>query len=345
MKGKKCIKLVILFITFLLCLSPSLNASAIKFKAARSINKIEYKFSGISGTQSVNVNNNLIEHLYFNPSPSTQQNIYDMLLYYPEYTLSKNEKYKINLYFQSETETTNIFSSPVCPEQSGATYFIIDNCEIEHIDYETFVTNINQYPDTSGSNLSYPYVYVTQNKIYNYYSMTLYGHWTGNNTNTTRIFTTGPIFFVYNTLQSPLTTTADLTLRLYLGRIVFYNDEENAEDEAAQKELEDRDNIESQSSTTENQADNAGNAAETTGTTLFGAFSQLFTALTNVNGNSCTLPNMQVYSLNLGQMNLCTYDIPPQIMALVSIGMVFIIVPLGIHLVKRMISLYKEITG
>lgn len=116
-------------------------------------------------------------------------------------------------------------------------------------------------------------------------------------------------------------------------------------DEAAEKELEDRDNLESQSSTTDNQADNAGNAAETTGTTLFGAFTQLLTALTNVNGNSCTLPNMQVYSLNLGRMNLCTYTIPSQITALVSIGMVFIIVPLGVHLVKKMINLYKEITG
>lgn len=120
---------------------------------------------------------------------------------------------------------------------------------------------------------------------------------------------------------------------------------ESKADEVAEKELEDRDNIESQSSTTENQADNASNAAETTGTTLFGAFTQLLTALTNVNGNSCTLPNMQVYSLNLGSMNLCTYAIPSQISALVSIGMVFIIVPLGIHLVKRMLSLYKEITG
>lgn len=108
---------------------------------------------------------------------------------------------------------------------------------------------------------------------------------------------------------------------------------------------EDRENIEQQSDSTEQEAQDAGDEATQTGTSLFGAFTQLLAALTNVSGNSCTLPSMQVYSLNFGSMNLCQYDIPPQIMALVSIGMVFIIIPLGIHLVKRMIGLYKEITG
>lgn len=111
------------------------------------------------------------------------------------------------------------------------------------------------------------------------------------------------------------------------------------------QEQDDRDNIEQQSSSTETDANEQGDEATQTGTSLFSAFTQLLGALTNVNGNSCTLPAMQVYSLNLGNMNLCQYDIPPQIMALVSIGMVFIIIPLGINLVKRMISLYKEITG
>lgn len=343
MKGKKiCIGLLIFFITSLLSLNLFSNTNAIEYKAYRNISKIEYLFGGVSGTQTVYPNNNLIEHLYFNPSADQQQYIGNIYFYYSDYTLSKNEKYKLNLYFQTETENMDIFSSPVCPESSGANLFVIDNCEIEHIDYETFVTNINQYPDTSGNNVPYPYVYVTQNKTYNYYSMTLYGHFIGNTTNTTRIFTNGPIFFVYNTNNL---LNANLTMRLYLGRIVFYNEEENASDEAAEKELEDRDNLESQSTSTDQQANTATQSAENTGTTLFAAFTQFFNALTNVSGSSCVLPTMQVYSLDLGQMDLCTFDIPPQIMALVSIGMVFIIVPLGIHLVKRMINLYKEITG
>ena len=131
---------------------------------------------------------------------------------------------------------------------------------------------------------------------------------------------------------------------LFIDMIVEY-EFSNASEEMNEKDNEDRSNIEQQSGTTETEAEDAGDEASQTGTSLFSAFTQLLTALTNVNGNSCTLPTMQVYSLNLGNMNLCEYNIPPQIMALVSIGMVFIIVPLGIHLVKRMIGLYKEITG
>lgn len=111
------------------------------------------------------------------------------------------------------------------------------------------------------------------------------------------------------------------------------------------QEQDDRNDLSEQQGDTEQQASSAGQQATTTGTTLYAAFTQLITALGSVNGNSCVLPNMSVYSLNFNNMDLCIFDIPPQIMALVSIGMVFIIVPLGINLVKRMISLYKEIIG
>ena len=107
----------------------------------------------------------------------------------------------------------------------------------------------------------------------------------------------------------------------------------------------DRSDLSNQSGDNQQQANTAGNQARNTGTTLYAAFTQLVSALTSVNGNSCVLPTMSVYSLTLNNMDLCTFDMPPQIMALVSIGMVFIIVPLGINLVKRMINLYKEIIG
>lgn len=107
----------------------------------------------------------------------------------------------------------------------------------------------------------------------------------------------------------------------------------------------DRNDLSNQQGSNEQQANTAGNQARNTGTTLYQAFTQLIAALTSVNGSSCVLPTMSVYSITLDNMDLCVFDIPPQIMALVSIGMVFIIVPLGINLVKRMINLYKEIIG
>lgn len=152
-------------------------------------------------------------------------------------------------------------------------------------------------------------------------------------------------FTIGNTSGSPATLFLVPTgTNFYIDLIAEY-EISNADEEMNEKDNEDRSNIESQSSDTDSEANEQGDEATQTGTSLFNAFSQLLGALTNVNGNTCTLPAMQVYSLNLGNMNLCQYDIPPQIMALVSVGMVFIIIPLGINLVKRMISLYKEITG
>lgn len=141
----------------------------------------------------------------------------------------------------------------------------------------------------------------------------------------------------------PVTQLSDYKYTFGLRKITEFKASGAAE--LNEKDNEDRSNIESQSTSTDNEANDGGDDASETGTSLFSAFTQLLSALTNVNGNTCTLPAMQVYSLNLGNMNLCQYDIPPQIMALVSIGIVFIIIPLGINLVKRMISLYKEITG
>lgn len=134
------------------------------------------------------------------------------------------------------------------------------------------------------------------------------------------------------TLKSSL-TDALLQQQIYLQQQIIIQDQD------------DRNNLQGQQGSNEQQANTAGNQARNTGTTLYAAFTQLVTALGSVNGNSCVLPNMSVYSLSFDNMDLCTFDIPPQIMALVSIGMVFIIVPLGINLVKRMISLYKEIIG
>ena len=111
------------------------------------------------------------------------------------------------------------------------------------------------------------------------------------------------------------------------------------------QEQNDRDNIEQQSTDNQDTADDAGDEANQAGQTLMQAFGSFITALTSVHETNCMLPNMSVYSLNFNNMNLCEVSPPQSIMALASIGMVLTIVPLGINLVKRMISLYKEITG
>lgn len=343
MKGKKCIKLLILFITFLLCLSPSLNASALKKQtiAYRYIGTFNWRYSqnGQAVSQTApSYSNTLIRNISLNANANNVSYIYQ-----PEIITTNNiplrtdRLYHHTIIFFSEVErpeTTML--SALCPRANNT---FIDRCEIKELSRENYIQNITQIPDPAGVGQFNAVIGANANNIQ---MVEIWGHGKSNQDLTSLTYQGDWLYFIQNTNPS---LDAPVKLTIYFSPIEVYTEEENASDEAAEKELEDRNNLESQSTSTDNQANNSGQAAANTGTTLFGAFTQFVSALGNVSGSSCVLPNMQVYSLDLGQMDLCTYDIPPQIMALVSIGMVFIIVPLGIHLVKKMLNLYKEITG
>lgn len=81
------------------------------------------------------------------------------------------------------------------------------------------------------------------------------------------------------------------------------------------------------------------------GQSLMQALNSLISALGNIHETNCNLPNFNIYGMNFSNMNMCTFTPPQPIMALASIGMVFIIVPLGIHVLKRILNLYSEILG
>ena len=81
------------------------------------------------------------------------------------------------------------------------------------------------------------------------------------------------------------------------------------------------------------------------GQSLMQALNSLISALGNIHETNCNLPNFNIYGMNFNNMNMCTFTPPQPIMALASIGMVFIIVPLGIHVLKRILNLYNEILG
>lgn len=112
-----------------------------------------------------------------------------------------------------------------------------------------------------------------------------------------------------------------------------------------QQDQQDRDNVQNTSNNAQQSGNNAGQAATQKGQTLMQAFSSLITAITNIHATDCNLPNFAIYGLQFNNMNMCLFEMPSAIMTLASIGMVFIIVPLGINLVKRMIALYNEIIG
>jgi hypothetical protein len=337
MKGKKCIGLLILCITCLLSLNLFSNANAYELITAEYVKSFSFTTYGSSpynGTQySYNLDSTFTSPFITFDVPADGKvglNILKITLRNQK-EFKQNEKFKFDIVFYDYSTATNnlSFSFPACPK--GSNNFIITSCTYEVLDSSNPIQFPTTFPSTTTQNSSIYYTVLHIEGTRRYTDLT-----------TDVISLTTDSFYNIKNFSNAINQTH--YIGMHFSTIDIYKDD-TAEDEAAEKELEDRDNLESQSTSTDSEANNAGQSAENTGTTLFAAFTQFFNALTNVSGSSCVLPRMQVYSLDLGQMDLCTYDIPPQIMALVSIGMVFIIVPLGIHLVKRMINLYKEITG
>lgn len=116
-------------------------------------------------------------------------------------------------------------------------------------------------------------------------------------------------------------------------------------EEQNEKDEQDRSNLETQQENNEGDAEDGKDEANTTGTSLMGAFTSLVSALGSVHATNCNLPNMQVYTLQLRDMDLCSVNMPTGISALAGIAVSLLIVKLGISLVKRMLALYKEIIG
>lgn len=116
-------------------------------------------------------------------------------------------------------------------------------------------------------------------------------------------------------------------------------------DQQKEQDQQDRENIQNQSNDANQQGQDAGDAAANKGQTLLQAFGSLITALQQVHVTNCNLPNVTVYSLQLTNMNMCSVSLPPGVSALIGISISILIVLLGIKLVKRMLKLYKEITG
>lgn len=335
MKGKKCIKLLILCITCLLSLSLYSNANALIYSGLQ-LKPTGNTWTSVGGkiiteypTLTTTIDSN--RHVRFSDTTVRLINI-ERLEYPSNITVDKDKYYVFTIGFQNyDIEKPIIWNF----ESSDSNFKIL---------------SIQPQSDQQLFDRTYCFQYTMSNNVW---SCTNAGGNIGD-----RVTVYFDVVLKPNNSGSykPQIINTDSFFKFYYGAAIGdtlvyvsdlweYEETGTGADKQYEQEQQDRNDIEQQSDSTEQQAESVEDEATQTGTSLFNAFTQLLGALTNVNGNSCTLPAMQVYSLNLGNMNLCQYDIPPQIMALVSIGMVFIIIPLGINLVKRMISLYKEITG
>lgn len=108
-----------------------------------------------------------------------------------------------------------------------------------------------------------------------------------------------------------------------------------------EKDDEDRDNIEQQSSTASSDSDSSAQDAEQTGTTLLGAFSAFVNALTNASPSNCVL-DMDLGNLDMGNVDLCQLSPPAGFQAIASVFMILFCVPLSIATARKLISLFRS---
>lgn len=116
-------------------------------------------------------------------------------------------------------------------------------------------------------------------------------------------------------------------------------------EEQKQQDQEDRNNVSSTSDQAEGDGDSATQNAEQQTQSALDVVTGFVGAITNMHQTNCKIPNININGMELKDLDFCQTPVPPQLMALVGLGMVFIIVPLAISLVKRMLSLYNEILG
>lgn len=111
-----------------------------------------------------------------------------------------------------------------------------------------------------------------------------------------------------------------------------------------QQEQDDRDDLTDQQQDISDDADDSAQQAETTGTTLLGAFSSFVGALTNASPTNCVI-DMDMGNLDLGEVDLCQLSPPQPIPTIASIMLIAFCVPLSLATATKMINLFRSFTG
>lgn len=155
---------------------------------------------------------------------------------------------------------------------------------------------------------------------------------------------TGDVRFQFGTPTSVLVKSVGTSNYVFgLRKIVEYKPSsiESALEEQNQKDDQDRSNMESQQSDSQQGADDSQSDAEQQGTTLLAAFTSFVNALTSATPSNCRL-DMDLGNLDMGQVDLCQLSPPAGFSALASVFMILFCVPLSIATARKVISLFRS---
>lgn len=115
---------------------------------------------------------------------------------------------------------------------------------------------------------------------------------------------------------------------------------QNAAQTAIENALADeKQEYEEQAQDNEQSINSDSSAAQSTATTLLSVVGQFISTLTSAQPTNCNLDGSLIPHLNLGTLNLCSFQMPTALTVLGSLVLIAFVVPLAYHTVKRMLAL------
>lgn len=112
------------------------------------------------------------------------------------------------------------------------------------------------------------------------------------------------------------------------------------------QDQEDRSNIQNVSENANQDGSDATDSAENATSSLLGAITSIYDQLLHPTTSNCIIEGVQVYEMNLGNLDFCTgFTIPQPIFAIGALIMVGLIILLAWSILKAGMSLYNSLLG
>lgn len=112
------------------------------------------------------------------------------------------------------------------------------------------------------------------------------------------------------------------------------------------QDQQDRSSIQDASDDATADGNNASANAETATSNLLGAITTIYGSLLSPTQTNCVLNGVQIYQLDLGNLDFCTgFDIPPALFAIGALIMVGLIILLAWSILKAAMGLYNDLLG
>lgn len=111
------------------------------------------------------------------------------------------------------------------------------------------------------------------------------------------------------------------------------------------QDAQDRENISNISGQSTQDGNNASQNFSNSSASLLGVITGVYNQLLHPVTTNCTLENVQIYDMTLGNLDFCTLDIPQPIFAIGSILMLGLVILLAWTILRSAMSLYNDLLG